>query len=112
MSPEVIPYCHRVAHNLKNVAIRYQVPVVFSASVKLSMLRSHISQDSNEMGCVKKHLTFIDCSIGVVDKIPLSCGKVYVGQSGRCVNEHFREHEWSLPPGTSSDLAQHCKQCK
>nr|XP_054933396.1 uncharacterized protein LOC129387829 [Dermacentor andersoni]XP_054933397.1 uncharacterized protein LOC129387829 [Dermacentor andersoni]XP_054933398.1 uncharacterized protein LOC129387829 [Dermacentor andersoni]XP_054933399.1 uncharacterized protein LOC129387829 [Dermacentor andersoni]XP_054933400.1 uncharacterized protein LOC129387829 [Dermacentor andersoni]XP_054933401.1 uncharacterized protein LOC129387829 [Dermacentor andersoni]XP_054933402.1 uncharacterized protein LOC129387829 [Dermac len=110
--PEVVPYCHRVAHNLKNVATRYQIPVVFSAPQKLSMLCSRISKTSKKPDCEKNHVKFVDCRVGVVYKIPLSCGKVYVGQSGRCVNERLREHERSIPTGTGSHLAQHCKTCK
>lgn len=34
--PVVLPYIHRVMHNLKKVAERYKVPVVFSAPRKLA----------------------------------------------------------------------------
>lgn len=73
--PVVVPYCHKVAHNLKNVAARYQIPVVFSAPRKLSMLCSRIGKENNKPQCEKKHFNFIGCSVGVVYKIPLSCGK-------------------------------------
>lgn len=33
------------------------------------------------------------CAEGVVYEIPLSCGRSYIGQTGRCVNERVREHE-------------------
>lgn len=46
--PEVVPYCHRVAHNLKNVTTKYKIPVVFSAPQTLSMLCSRISKASKK----------------------------------------------------------------
>ena len=29
---------------------------------------------------------------GVVFKIPCECGKVYIGETGRCVHERIKEH--------------------
>ncbi|CAN7937960.1 unnamed protein product, partial [Ixodes hexagonus] len=49
---------------------------------------------------------------GVAYRIPLSCGKVYVGQSGRCVNERLREHALSLRSAPSGNLAVHCNRCE
>ena len=30
---------------------------------------------------------------GVVYKIPCECGKVYIGETGRCMHERIKEHD-------------------
>ena len=42
----------------------------------------------------------------------MSCGRTYVGQSGRCVNVRLREHHSSLKCRPSSHLSLHCAECK
>lgn len=42
--------------------------------------------------CEVKHNAnnnFVDCRTGVVYKIPFSCGRFYVGQTGRCINQEI-----------------------
>ncbi|CAN7979379.1 unnamed protein product, partial [Ixodes persulcatus] len=95
--PVVMPYVHKVSHNLKKVANRFRIPVVFSAPNKLSALCKTINkkEESGEVEgvCNKRHATkFRECAIGVTYEIPLSCGRVYVGQTGRCINDRIREH--------------------
>ena len=100
-----------MAHSLKNVASRFEVPVVFSAPRRLSRICAR-SSGAPSAECVKKHTKcFLKCSVGVVYKIPLSCGKVYIGQSGRCINDRVREHALSMRNGTGSHLPHHCKEC-
>lgn len=64
-------------------------------------------------GCTIKHThKFVDCGTCVVYKIPLSCGKVYTGQTGRCVNDRAREHKNSLRSvSDQNNLPRHCRQC-
>ncbi|CAN7997046.1 unnamed protein product, partial [Ixodes hexagonus] len=110
--PEVIPYVHKLAHNLKKVANKYDVPVVFSAPKKLAGLCSRISDEKAKRPCDKKHATpYVDCSVGVVYEIPLSCGKVYIGQTGRCINDRAREHALSVKNKYGSHLPVHCNTC-
>ncbi|CAN7988052.1 unnamed protein product [Ixodes hexagonus] len=62
--------------------------------------------------CVDSHRTrYVACATGVVYLIPLSCGRVYVGQTGRCVNVRAREHSLSLRSSPSGHLAVHCDRC-
>lgn len=112
--PVVVPYVHRVAHNLKNVANRHRVPVVFSAPRKLASLCPKILRGpDNKKDCLKGHTTpYVGCATGVVYMIPLVCGKVYIGQTGRCVNDRLREHQLSIKNGTGSHLPHHCKNCE
>ena len=88
----VMPYVHKLSHNLKKVAARHGVSLVFSAPEKLANLCPRIC-NGKRRGCQKKHQkAFVKCSTGVVYSIPLSCGKVYIGQTERCLNDRLREH--------------------
>lgn len=110
--PAVVPYVHQLSHNLKKVANRYGVPVVFSAPRKLAGLCPRISRVDRKFGCQKKHTRpYVKCTTGVVYEIPLSCGKTYVGQTGRCVNDRAREHELSLKNKGNAHLPAHCVAC-
>lgn len=88
----VMPYVHKLSHNLKKVAARHGVALVFSAPEKLAKLCPRIC-DSKRRGCLKKHVkAYVKCSTGVVYSIPLSCGKQYIGMTERCLNDRLREH--------------------
>ncbi|XP_042144719.1 uncharacterized protein LOC121834881, partial [Ixodes scapularis] len=111
--PVVLPYMHKVSHGVKKVASRYNVPVVFSAPAKLGRLCAAVNR-GGRVGtqCQVKHRNpFVACACGVVYLIPLSCGKVYIGQTGRCVNDRAREHSLSLRSSPSGNLAVHCDRC-
>lgn len=63
-------------------------------------------------GCVKKHANpYVDCKVGVVYQIALKCGKVYVGQSGRCINDHMNEHDLFIKNNTNAHLPANCLTC-
>lgn len=96
------------------MAERYDVPVVFSAPKKLSALCRKINDPEGKSDeCKKKHQNkFVECHTGVVYDIPLSCGRSYVGQTGRCVNDRAREHAASLKQSPSGHLAVHCNRCE
>lgn len=112
--PVVLPYLHGVSHNVKNVARRYDVEVVFKAPNKLLQVCKRVRAVGNgkkniEFSCGKRHVNrFVKCRVGVVYCIPLTCGKVYIGQTGRCVNERLRGHRASLRASPSGHLAVHC----
>ncbi|XP_040079191.1 uncharacterized protein LOC115318693, partial [Ixodes scapularis] len=113
--PVVIPYLHRMSHNLKNVASRYGVRVVFSAPQKMSQICNRVNahaEGTTKPTCTKKHANeFLPCASGVVYKIPLSCGKSYIGQTGRCLNDRLREHDYSLKATVGGNLPLHCREC-
>ena len=44
-------------------------------------------------------------------ELPLSCGKYYIGQTIRCVNDRAREHELSLTNDRRAHLPAHCAEC-
>ncbi|CAN7980385.1 unnamed protein product [Ixodes pacificus] len=108
--PVVLPYIHALSHRIKRVAGRFEVPVVFSAPSKLSHLCAAVSREGRpSVQCDVKHRTpYVACASGVVYQIPLSCGRVYIGQTGRCVNVRAREHSLSLRSSPSGNLAVYC----
>lgn len=58
-----------------------------------------------KIGCTKKHAApFVLCATGRVYFIPFSCGAEYIGQTGRCINDRFREHEGEV---TKTDEESH-----
>ena len=94
------------------LAKRSEIRVVFSAPKKLVSLCGLHDRDGKPKGCNKKHRTvFVPCIICVVYRIPLSCGKEYIGQTGRCLNDRLREHCNNVKNGQGSWLAIHCKSC-
>lgn len=114
--PVVIPYIHKISHSLKKVGSRYNIPVVFSAPLRLKQVCSRIevrAEGHPKRECRKKHAKpFVRCCEGVVYKIPLSCNKCYVGQTGRCLNDRLREHNYSLSATVGGHLSLHCNVCK
>lgn len=38
----------------------------------------------------------VKCMMGVVYMLPLTCGHVYIGQTGCCINTRLKEHKQSL----------------
>ena len=82
--------------------------VLCNARHKLSSLCSE--QERNV--CKQKHAKqFVGCRGNVVYKIPFTCGRCYIGQTGRCINERLREHAYSLKGSVSSHLVDHCRKC-
>lgn len=107
----VIPYWHKVSHNIKKIASRYDVNVVFSAPCKLSKICPMLTRQKKAL-CSKKHaVQYTECVTNVVYEIPLSCGKVYIGQTGRCFNDRAREHNLSVRNNAGGHLADHCRRC-
>ena len=107
----VMPYIHRVSHNVKKVANRYGVKTVFSAPCKLARVCSMMHKGLR-VPCSKRHVDpAVECVTGVVYEIPLSCGRCYIGQTGRCFNERAREHSLAVRSHTGGHLDLHCRRC-
>lgn len=110
----VLPYVHTVSHNLKKVAQKADVRVVFTAPNKLNKLCKLTKPYSSvKQLCGIKHQTaYVDCVDCVVYCIPLSCGKKYVGQTGCCLNDRLRQHNNNVKNSFGSNLAIHCSKCR
>ena len=64
--------------------------------------------------CGTAHRTpYSRCEKEVIYSIPLSCGKCYIGQTGRCINDRTREHAASVKALTAAGhLPAHCRVCQ
>lgn len=51
------------------------------------------------------------CAQSVVYRFPFSCGKVYIGQTGRCLNDRLREHKQKLNCYRDGHVSVHCSDC-
>lgn len=107
----VLPYVHKLSHGIKKVARKFGVDVFCSAPCKLSRVCALTSvQRSGSCGTNHKR-KFVGCRSEVVYEVPLSCGKVYVGQTGRCLNKRLSEHSYAVASASGQHLAVHCRSC-
>lgn len=110
----VIPYLHRISHNLKKIGHRAGVSVAFSAPNKLSQFcarNSPVRKPPNE--CKINHRNqCVQCAKSAVYDVPLTCGLSNVGQSGRCLKVPLLEHNQKAKKGSDGFLATHGAECK
>ena len=92
---------------------RQDVEVVCSAPNKvISMCRRVNGACNNQTSCNTAHRTkYTACQTGVVYQIPLTCGRCYIGQTGRCINDRAREHAASVKGAAAGHLSAHCRTC-
>lgn len=109
--PAAVPYIHKISHNLKRIASRYDIQVVLSAPDKLKRLCSKINrpQQTHSLCTVDYKHKYVNCDVNVVYEILCSCESVYLGQTGRCVNMWLREHALALQSSPSGHLAIHVR---
>uniref|UniRef100_A0A224Z7Z9 Tick transposon n=1 Tax=Rhipicephalus zambeziensis TaxID=60191 RepID=A0A224Z7Z9_9ACAR len=109
----VIPYVHTVSHNLRKLGRKVGLDVAFSAPARLSALcKKANSQSKRREACSIKHRNpYVTCTECVVYSIPLTCNKVYVGQTGRCLNTRLTEHNYHCSKKDAGHLAIHCRDC-
>lgn len=109
----VIPYLHNTSHRLKKIASRINVKVVLSAPNKMNQLCKMTNPYRKRPAmCEKQHRTpFVQCAVGVVYEVPLSCGRQYIGQTGRCLNDRLREHRLNVSNHRDGHLSVHCHDC-
>jgi hypothetical protein len=110
----VVPYYHVYSNHLKALAATLRVCVVYAYPNKLGKLTCVLNQEKDP--CVKaisKHQIFVKCKFGCVYAIPFSCGRVYVGQSGRCINCRLTEHKRKVSGADEgiSTAYDHADQC-
>ncbi|XP_042144221.1 uncharacterized protein LOC121834568 [Ixodes scapularis] len=106
----VIPYYHKISHNLKACAKKFDVDLVFSSDYKLSKLTPF---HKSVRECTKMHREkSIPCDNGMVYEIPLECGFKHVGQTSRCINDRLTEHKRNVKNNaTDSEIAKHVQEC-
>lgn len=78
----------------------------------LNSLWRRVTNQPKGKQCDKNHRTrYAGCNSEVICSIPLSHGKVYIGQTGRCINDRAGEHATSLKTTPSGHLPIHCHDC-
>lgn len=108
---DVMPYMHSVPQHEKG---RREIHdrTSFPAPCKVARLCSRIPGELRKKACAKKHSNrYVDCSVAVVYKIPLSCGRFSVAQTGHCVNERAWLHELSIGKDKRAHLPTNCHAC-
>lgn len=105
-----LPYFHNVPHNLKALAAKFCVRVMFKPDFRLDRLAPSSLQ---EIACSKYHRDCsVGCDLGVVYQIPVKCGACYVGQTARCINDRLTGRKRAVKnKADSSELAKHLSSC-
>lgn len=68
----------------------------------MSSGRREVDEVSNEAAerpyrCLVRHEEeFVRCETCVVYEVPFTCGMCYIGQTGRCINDRLRAHQYDL----------------
>jgi hypothetical protein len=109
-----VPFYHGVGHRLKKAARAFDLNVVFSFPHKLGRLPAQMNREKRECPTApSKHIEYVDCKDYVIYAMPLSCGKWYVGQTFRCVNERLTEHHRGMQDGSQGTLSikEHKRKC-
>lgn len=103
----VLPFYHRVSHNLKAVCNKQNVRVVFSNAYRLDRL-TPFSKSCSDCGKNHRALSFVPCAKNVVYSIPLKCGFEYIGQTSQCINVRLGQHKTDA----DSTLSTHLRECR
>lgn len=111
--PVIVPYLHHFSHGLKKIANKVGTDVIFSAPNKLYSLCKRVNTPSRTpTSCTTNHRNkFVRCTENVVYSFPLSCGRTYIGQTGRCLNHRLREHNLSTINKNSGHVGIHIRDC-
>ena len=112
-----IQYCYDIGHRLMKLGDEFDVQVVFKYQNKLGGLAAKTGRRVDK--CKRSgHGEFVSCVRDTVYEIPLSCNKVYIGQSGRCINQRLYEHKKTTESKKKiayNSLSEHltvCEGCK
>ena len=84
-STAVLPYIKGVSEVLRRCLQQQGVRTVFKSD---TTLRSHLVRPKDTLEPTKQE--------GVVYKIPCECGKVYIGETGRAIQDRIKEHDRNI----------------
>ena len=100
-STAVLPYIKGVSEVLRHCLQQQGVCTVFKPD---KTLRSHLVRPKDALEPTKRD--------GVVYKIPCECGKVYIGETGRAMQDRIKEHDrdiWLARTQTSA-VSEHTNE--
>ena len=100
-STAVLPYIKGVSEVLRRCLQQQGVRTVFKSD---TTLRSHLVRPKDILEPTKQD--------GVVYKIPCECGKVYIGETGRAMQDRIKEHDRDirLARTQTSAVSEHAKE--
>jgi hypothetical protein len=120
-----INYHHGFSHRTQRMARNYRTRIHFKYRTKYSKLPQKFNKYANQKRNRKTHFCnhsknyMSKCTENVVYLIKLKCGKIYIGETGRCINTRIEEHIGNLKNIKSKDtdpkyasLSSHAKICK
>ena len=81
-STAVLPYVQGLSDQLRRCLQQQGVRAVFKSE---TALRSHLVRPKDAVDSTKQD--------GVVYRIPCECGKVYIGETGRPMQDRIKEHD-------------------
>ena len=82
VSPAVLPYIKGVSEPLRRCLQQQGIRAVFKSD---TTLRLHLVRPKDTVDPAKQD--------GVVYRIPCECGKVYIGETGRSMQERIKGHD-------------------
>ena len=97
-STAVLPYIKGVLEVLRRCLQQQGVRTVFKSD---TTLRSHLVRQKDTLEPTKQD--------GVVYKIPCECGKVYIGETGRAMQDRIKEHDRDIRLYTSA-VSEHANE--
>ncbi|KAL9987704.1 hypothetical protein ACROYT_G002051 [Oculina patagonica] len=97
-STAVLPYVKGLSEQLRRCLQQQGVRAVFKSE---TTLRSHLVRPKDAVDSTKQD--------GVIYRIPCECGKVYIGETGRPMQDRIKEHdlEIRLARTQTSAVAEH-----
>ena len=100
-STAVLPYVQGVSASLRRCLEQQGIRTVFKSD---TTLRSHLVRPEDTVNPAKQD--------GVVYRIPCECGKVYIGETGRSMQERIKEHDRDirLARTQTSAVAEHAHE--
>ena len=84
-STAILPYIKGVSEPLRRCLQQQGIRAVFKSD---TTLRSHLVRPKDTVDTAKQD--------GVVYRIPCECRKVYIGETGRSVQERIKEHDGDI----------------
>jgi hypothetical protein len=103
---------HKVTHAIEKAARKRGIKVVSKYRLKnrnIIYMKNTIKRITQQQ-CTKHAKLPFECASKVVYSIMFSCRKKYIGQTIRCVNERYSEHESGS--ALYSSYNKHRSQCK
>ena len=100
-STAVLPYIKGVSEALRRCLQQQGIRAVFKSD---TTLRSHLMRPKDTVDPAKEN--------GVVYGIPCECGKIYIGETGRSMQERLKEHDRDirLARTHSSTISEHANK--